>query len=175
MKKRGGGGGRQEAQNNLRSENKNSNNLHVSNEVMSPPPPLEEIQPLVPRHSSITMWTYHQFKTGPLRFPSFQIRKHEDVPMEKVQIFGLYESILMNFVEAVAETDIPPFLNAAFQVILCTYLFLFTAIAYIQFLAGVFHWRYPTPKGLVSFLDVDKKHFHQVLWKMLVFQDFDHQ
>ena len=37
--------------------------------------------------------------------------------MENVQIFGLYESILMNFVEAVAETDIPPFLNAAFQVL----------------------------------------------------------
>ena len=37
--------------------------------------------------------------------------------MEKVQIFGLYESILMNFVEAVAETDIPPFLNVAFQVL----------------------------------------------------------
>ena len=174
MKKRGGGEGRPEAHNNSRSENKNSNNLLVSNEVMSPQPPLEEIRPLVPRNSSITMWTYHQFKTGSLRFPSFQIRNHEDGQMENVQIFGLYESILMNFVEAVAETDIPPFLNVAFQV-LYKDLVRFAAIAYIQFLAGVFHWRYPTPKGLVSFLGIDKKHFHKVLWKMFVFQDFDHQ
>ena len=130
MKKRGGEEGRPEAHNNSRSENKNSNNLLVSNEVMSPQPPLEEIRPLVPRHSSITMWTYHQFKTGPLRFPSFQIRNHEDGQMENVQIFGLYESILMNFVEAVAETDIPPFLNAAFQV-LYKYLGQF-AIAYLH-------------------------------------------
>ena len=36
--------------------------------------------------------------------------------MEKFKIFGLYESMMMNFIETVAETDIPMPLNLALQV-----------------------------------------------------------
>lgn len=118
MKKRGGGeaeGGPQ-AQSNSRTENGNYNQFHDSKEVMSPPPPLEEIHPIVRMNNSFSMWTHRQFETGPPRFPTFQIKRPEDGQMEKFKIFGLNESIMMNFIETVAETDIPPFLNAALQV-----------------------------------------------------------
>ena len=121
MKKRGGEGregGGPEAQNNSRTENRNYHHFHDSKEVMSPPPPpLEVIHPIIQTNSSFAMWTHRQLETGPPRFPIFQIRKHEDGEMEKFKIFGLYESMMMNFIETVAETDIPPFLNVALQVL----------------------------------------------------------
>ena len=116
LKKRGGEGGGPEAQNNSRTEIRNYSHFHDSKEVMSPPPPLEVIHPIVQTNSSFAMWTHRQLETGPPRFPTFQIRKHEDGEMEKFKIFGLYESMMMNFIETVAETEIPPFLNVALQV-----------------------------------------------------------
>ena len=83
---------------------------------MCPPPPLEKICPIVPTNSSFTMWTHRQLETEPPMFPTFQIRKHKDGEMEKFKIFGLYESMMMNFIETVAETEIPPFLNVALEV-----------------------------------------------------------
>ena len=184
MKKRGGGGegggeggregGGPEAQNNSRTENRNYNHFHDSKEVMSPPPPLEEIYPIVQTNSSFAMWTHRQLETGPPRFPIFQIRKQTDGEMEKFKIFGLYESMMMNFIETVAETDIPPFLNVALQVRMI-YVVSFVEIAYAKLIAGVLHWKCPILKGLVSHFDADEEHFHQIFWKMSVFQDFDHQ
>ena len=115
LKKRAGGD--PDVQENSRLGYKNNNSFSASNEAVSPPqPPLEKVHPIIPTNNSFTMWTHRQFQTGPPRFPTFQIRKQEDGEMEKFKIFGLYESMMMNFIETVAETDIPMPLNLALQV-----------------------------------------------------------
>lgn len=108
LKKRGGP---VEGENSERRITNSSSDQGMSRKLV---PPFEGIDPTI-THSFVA-WTQQQFETKPPSISIFQMITDEDFQQEKVKIFGLYESMLMNFVETVAETEIPHFLIQSLQV-----------------------------------------------------------